>query len=171
MQLQDLYSIVVTDKLQECQDFYTRWFGFQIGFASSWFVYLIAENRAENSAENSAENHSPAQALHDRPFGLALMSTDHPSAPPGPERFNGKGMCLEFQVADAAAEYERLREAGLAIAYPLKDEPWGQRRFGVCDPTGVWIDIVQQIAPLPGYWEPYTRTEKACTEKGTDDRL
>lgn len=139
MQLQDLYAIVVTDKLKECQDFYTRWFGFQVGFESSWFVYLAAEG--------------------DRSFGLALMSSDHPSAPPGPEPFKGKGLCLEFQVADAAAEYQRLKQAGLAIAYPLRDEPWGQRRFGVSDPTGMWIDVVQQIEPAAGYWEPYLRTE------------
>jgi catechol 2,3-dioxygenase-like lactoylglutathione lyase family enzyme len=135
MQFQDLYAIVVTDKLKECQDFYTRWFGCQIGFESSWFVYLVTQG--------------------DRSFGLALMSHDHPSAPPGPESFSGKGVCLEFQVADATAEYARLQQGGLTISYPLRDEPWGQRRFGVSDPTGMWIDVVQQIDPAPGYWEQY----------------
>lgn len=135
MQIQDLYTIVVTDQLAASQAFYMRWFGFQVGFESSWFVYLLSEG--------------------DRPFGLALMSSDHPSAPPGPEPYSGKGMCLEFQVADAAAEYERLQRSGLAIAYPLRDEPWGQRRFGLADPTGVWIDVVQQIEPVAGYWQQY----------------
>jgi len=36
-------------------------------------------------------------------FGLEVvfeaMHPDHPSAPPEPEPFSGKGMCLEFQVA------------------------------------------------------------------------
>jgi hypothetical protein len=41
------------------------------------------------------------------------------------------------------------------IAYALKDEPWGQRRFGIVDPAGMWIDVVQQTEPAPGFWEPY----------------
>ena len=30
MQLQDAYAIIVTDKLTECRDFYTRWLGFRV---------------------------------------------------------------------------------------------------------------------------------------------
>lgn len=50
-------------------------------------------------------------------------------------------------------EFERLKRANLASAYPLRDEPWGQRRFGVYDPAGVWLDVVQQIEPAPGFWD------------------
>jgi len=39
----------------------------------------------------------------DRPHGIAFMAADHPSQPPGPETFTGKGMFLTLQVADAAA--------------------------------------------------------------------
>jgi uncharacterized glyoxalase superfamily protein PhnB len=138
MQLQDAYPIIVTDKLIECRDFYTRWFGFQIAFEASWFVYLASGE--------------------DRPHGLAFMASDHPSQPPGPETFNGQGMFLTFQVADAALEFKRLQAAGLRMAYPLRDEPWGQRRFGVLDPAGMWVDIVQHIDPKPGYWDKYLRS-------------
>ena len=47
------------------------------------------------------------------------MHPGHPSAPPGPEPFNGQGMCLEFQVEDARAEHERFareRRADHALA-------------------------------------------------------
>lgn len=64
-------------------------------------------------------------------------------------------MFTTFQVADAAAEYERLKAAGVPIAYPLTDEAWGQRRFGLYDPVGAWVDVVQQIAPAAGYWDKY----------------
>ncbi len=83
------------------------------------------------------------------------MSPDHPSAPPGPEPFSGKGMCLEFQVADAGAEYERFRQGGAAIGLPLRDGPFGQRRFGLFDPAGVWVDVVEQIEPAAGWWDRY----------------
>ncbi|HEX7813285.1 MAG TPA: hypothetical protein VF460_15370 [Burkholderiales bacterium] len=38
-------------------------------------------------------------------------------------------------------------------AYPLRDEAWGQRRCGLFDPSGLWVDVVQQIEPARGYLE------------------
>jgi uncharacterized glyoxalase superfamily protein PhnB len=70
------------------------------------------------------------------------MAPDHPSQPPGPERFKGKEMFITVQVADAAAEFDRLTGSGLSIAYPLHDEPWGQRRFALYDPSGTWLDVI-----------------------------
>lgn len=137
MQLQSVYQIVVTDRLIESRDFYVRWFGFEPLFEASWFVYL--------------------QAGGGQPWGLAFMSSDHPSQPPGPEVFNGKGTFLTFQVEDATAEFARLKNAGVRIAYPLRDEDWGQRRFGLLDPSGMWVDVVQQIDPAPGYWAKYMK--------------
>jgi uncharacterized glyoxalase superfamily protein PhnB len=85
------------------------------------------------------------------------MTPDHPSQPPGPERFSGEGVFLTFQVEDARTEFERLRAEGAPIAYPLRDEPWGQRRFALRDPAGTWLDIVEQVEPAPGFWDPYVR--------------
>jgi catechol 2,3-dioxygenase-like lactoylglutathione lyase family enzyme len=135
MQIQDLYTIIVTDKLIECRDFYRRWFGFQVVFEASWFIYMVSAG--------------------ERSFAIAFMANNHPSDPPGSEIFNGQGAFLTFQVADAAAEYDRLQQADLKIEYILQDEPWGQRRFGLHDPAGTWIDVVQQIEPNSGYWEQY----------------
>ena len=95
MKLEDAYAIVVTDKLAECREFYTRQLGFRVGFEASWFVYL----------------HSTG----DRPRALAFMSSDHPSQPPGPETFSGRGMFLTLQVADASAEFARLSGTGVTI--------------------------------------------------------
>jgi catechol 2,3-dioxygenase-like lactoylglutathione lyase family enzyme len=133
--IKDLYSIVVTDKRAECRDFYVRWFGFRVVFEASWFVYLAATG--------------------DHLFGIAFMAPDHPSRPPGPETFNGKGMLLTVQVADARAEFERLQTGGVAITYSLHDEPWGQRRFAVYDPSGTWVDVIEPIDAAPGFWEKY----------------
>ena len=137
MRLQDAYAIIVTDKLAECRDFYTRWLGFRVAFEASWFVYLASSG--------------------DHPHGVAFMAADHPSQPPGPETFTGRGMFLTLQVADAAAEFARLSEARVPMAYPLRDEPWGQRRFALRDPSGTWVDVVQHIEPEPGYWDKYMR--------------
>jgi ribosomal protein S18 acetylase RimI-like enzyme/predicted enzyme related to lactoylglutathione lyase len=135
MQLQDFYPIVVTEHLARCRDFYRRWFDLQVVFEASWFV-LLASPAGERAS-------------------LAFMHPGHPSAPPGPEPFRGEGICLEFQVADARAEHERFVRAGAPVALSLRDEPFGQRRFGLFDPAGVWIDVVEQIEPAAGWWDQY----------------
>ena len=135
MVFEDAYPIIVTDRLAACREFYTRLLGFQIAFEASWFVYLASAG--------------------ERSHGIAFMAADHPSEPPGPETFSGRGMFLTLQVSDAAAEHERLRAAGAPIVYALRDEAWGQRRFALRDPAGTWIDVVQHIDAAPGYWERY----------------
>ena len=115
-----------------------RFFELEVAFEASWFVLMTAGNGGRAS--------------------LAFMHPEHPSAPPGPEAFNGKGMCLEFQVEDATAEHERFLRDGAPVSYALRDEAFGQRRFGLFDPAGVWIDVVQQIEPEAGFWERYPPT-------------
>lgn len=147
MQLQDFYPLIVTPQLTACRDFYARWFGMSAGFESSWFIWLYSEG--------------------ERPVSLALMHPDHPSTPPGPEVFNGKGMCLEFQVADVNAEYERFVEGGAPVTLSLRNEPFGQRRFGLFDPAGVWIDVVEQIDPDAGYWKQYRAGDSTAVSHGS----
>jgi catechol 2,3-dioxygenase-like lactoylglutathione lyase family enzyme len=132
MKLESAYPVVVTDHVAACRDFYVRELGFEVVFEATWFVYLACGA-----------------------VGVAFMTPDHPSQPPGPARFSGEGMFLTLQVADAAAEFARLTQAGAGFAYGLADEPWGQRRFALRDPAGMWIDVVEQIAPKPGFWDPY----------------
>ena len=132
MQLQDAYPIIVTDRLFDCRDFYVCHLGFVVGFAASWIVWL-----------------------HNGGKAVAFMHPDHPSRPPGPERFSGLGAFLTLQVADATAEYRRLANAGVSFHHPLTDEPWGQRRFMLRDPVGALIDVVQMTEPKPGFWDAY----------------
>lgn len=134
MRFIDRYPIIVTPKLHDCAAFYERCLGFEIAFASSWIVVLAAD-------EGSAT--------------IAFMSPDHPSAPPGPEIFSGKGMCFELQVEDAKAALETFSARGLPVTYPLTDEPFGQRRFGFSDPSGLWVDVVEQTEPAEGFWDRY----------------
>jgi catechol 2,3-dioxygenase-like lactoylglutathione lyase family enzyme len=137
MELQSVYTVIVTDNMTQCRDFYTRWLGFEVVFESTWFTYL-------------ASTHNPS-------LGIAFMTPDHPSQPPGPETFNGKGMFVTLQVADAAMHFNRLKQGGVRIDYPLTEEAWGQRRFSLFDPSGTWVDVVEQIEPAPGYWDKYMK--------------
>ena len=138
MKVRDLYPLITTPKLTETRDFYVTHFGFDVAFEASWFIYLVGPAK-----ENS------------RGATLAFMHPDHPSNPPGPESFDGKGMILTIEVSDAKKVFERFSAAGGPIVYPLVDEDWGQRRFMIRDPAGVLVDIVEQIEPKAGFWDQY----------------
>jgi uncharacterized glyoxalase superfamily protein PhnB len=138
MKVRDLYPLVTTPALFEARDFYVRHFGFEVAFEASWFVYLSGPGEAGA-----------------RGATLAFMHPDHPSNPPGPETFGGLGMIITIEVADARAAFEALRAQGAPVIHPLTDEDWGQRRFMTRDPAGLLIDVVEQTAPEPGFWERY----------------
>jgi len=135
MKLLDAYPLITAKNVAAQRDFYVTHFAAEVAFEANWFVYLVL----------------PAGDGR----GLAFMTPDHPSRPPGPEPFDGKGMILTVQVEDAAAAFAALTASGAPVTYPIADEPWGQRRFMVRDPAGVLIDVVEQIEPAAGFWERY----------------
>lgn len=57
------------------------------------------------------------------------------------------GIILAFTVTDLAAEERRLREAGVNITLPLREEPWGERLFQVTDPNGIVVQLVEWVIP------------------------
>src|SRR5688572_14629492 len=106
-----VYTVFVTKKLDQTVRFYEEHFGFTKLFESTFFVLL--------------------QTPGEQKFNIAFMDEEHPTAPPNPKAFNGNGGFLTLEVGDAKAVYEDLKKRGLPIAYELKDEAWGQRRFAV----------------------------------------
>ena len=125
MQFTDRYPIVVTQEVMACRDFWVRHLGFEVVFENGWFCYLAANGAS-----------------------VGFMSPDHPSAPPGPEPYEA-GISFELEVADATAALAEVRATGREPDYPLTGEAFGQRRFSLRDPSGLWINIVQQMS-LPG---------------------
>jgi catechol 2,3-dioxygenase-like lactoylglutathione lyase family enzyme len=134
MRFSDRYPLIVTPHKNACRDFWVRHLGFEVGFDSTWFVWL-------HSSDGSAS--------------IAFMTPDHPSAPPGPEPFSGRGLCFEMQVEDVDAAFAEVTQRELPVGYALTDEPFGQRRFGFADPSGLWVDVVQQTEPAAGWWDRY----------------
>lgn len=134
MRLLTNYPIIVTAQKNESRSFWERHLGFRAVFDSTWFTLMTDAGTGAS---------------------IAFMTPDHPSAPPGPSTFTGHGMCFELEVDDAARAHSELTARGLTVAYPLTDEPFGQRRFGFTDPSGLWVDVVEQIEPEAGYWNRY----------------
>jgi catechol 2,3-dioxygenase-like lactoylglutathione lyase family enzyme len=133
--MSDTYPLITVKALKDSRDFFVKYFRMSVVFEASWVAMLA---RREGG-----------------PIVLGLMTADHPSKPPGPETFDGRGMIMTFQVDDAAAEHKRLQAAGAPIVYGLATEPWGQRRFMARDPSGILVDVVEQIEPAAGFWDQY----------------
>lgn len=116
---------LLSDNVAAAKRFYVDLFGFEVTSDVGWFVSL---------------------GYRGGPYELCLLQRDHEAVPDGfGER--ASGLILGFLVADAATEEARLRQAGVDIVAPLRDEPWGQRHFFATDPGGVLIDVVQMIEP------------------------
>jgi catechol 2,3-dioxygenase-like lactoylglutathione lyase family enzyme len=49
---------------------------------------------------------------------------------------------ISVEVDDVDAVHGRAVEQGVDIAYPLRDEDWGVRRFMVRDPNGTVINVL-----------------------------
>jgi len=60
-----------------------------------------------------------------------IISNDDPAAP---------GISVE--VDDVDAVHTRAVEQGLEIAYPIRDEDWGVRRFMLREPSGTLVNVV-----------------------------
>jgi catechol 2,3-dioxygenase-like lactoylglutathione lyase family enzyme len=62
---------------------------------------------------------------------VTIIGNDDPAAP---------GISVE--VDDVDAVHARALELGLEIAYPIRDEEWGVRRFMLREPSGTTINVV-----------------------------
>jgi catechol 2,3-dioxygenase-like lactoylglutathione lyase family enzyme len=140
VELQDLYTVYITRDLQASRDFYVKYLDFDVVFEASWFVFL--------------------QSAGEQKFSLAFIDETHPSTPPSYGAFNGRGSFLTLQVANVDEIFQTLQAAGAPVTYTLTKEDWGQIRFGLTDPNGLYVDIVQQVEPIPGFWEKYLPSNK-----------
>lgn len=69
--------------------------------------------------------------------------------PPSYRDQQASGIILAFTVTDLEAEERRLREAGVNITLPLREEPWGERLFQVTDPNGIVVQLVEWASATP----------------------
>lgn len=142
MNVLSAYPLITTQNPQAVRDFYVKHFGFDVIFKASWVVMLGLPGSGD--------------------VALGVMTPDHPTNPPGPEVFGGKGMIVTIQVEDAAEAIATLKKTGAPIGYDLHEEPWGQRRFMTRDPAGTLVDVVEQTEPAEGWWDRYMNAEGAA---------
>jgi catechol 2,3-dioxygenase-like lactoylglutathione lyase family enzyme len=118
---------IVTNKLQESRDFYTRVLGFGITFENDFYLLM----------------HTPGKQAE-----ISFLLPNHDSQDPFfHQPFRGKGVYLTIELDDVDSVYHDLQSKGIEIKVELRDEPWGDRHFAIEDPNGVMIDIVRYQAP------------------------
>jgi catechol 2,3-dioxygenase-like lactoylglutathione lyase family enzyme len=100
-------------RIQESQDFYAGFLGFQIAMDMDWVITFVSPSNptAQVTVMRSAES-----------------GAFHPQ--------------MSIEVDDVDHVHELAVQRNLKIVYPLSDEPWGVRRFFVVDPNGVIINIL-----------------------------
>ena len=126
MSIQSIVPIVTTTNLRATRAFYVEKLGFQLSF-----------------------DHDHYLGLRTGPQGSPEIGFMRPDAE-APEAFNGHGITLALRVEDADREHARLMRAGVEIAEPPQDQPWGARSFVVRDPNGVMIHLSH---PIPAAME------------------
>jgi uncharacterized glyoxalase superfamily protein PhnB len=123
--------VLMVEQVRETAGFYTRHFGFEPTLATEWCIKLCHRDRPD--------------------YELAFLSSRHPGIPAG-YGTDACGVVLSIEVADARAEYARLiKVGGLEAVLALRDEPFGQRHFMVCDPAGTLVDVIQHIPLDAGF--------------------
>jgi catechol 2,3-dioxygenase-like lactoylglutathione lyase family enzyme len=65
---------------------------------------------------------------------ITIVGGDDPAAP---------GITVE--VSDVDAIHAKAVERGFEIAYPLRDEEWGVRRFMLRDPSGTVVNVLSHL--------------------------
>jgi len=122
-----VFSGIITDKLKESKEFYSKVLNFKVTFENDFF--LLMEN-------TNGEGR------------FSFLLPNHPSQQPiFQPAFSGKGAYITIEVEDADAEYKRIKGLDIPIEIELRDEVWGDRHFAIVDPNGVGIDIVKYTAP------------------------
>jgi uncharacterized glyoxalase superfamily protein PhnB len=122
--MKKIYPITITNEIKACKDFYQTVFGFEVVFEADWYIQLL-------HAPSGVEVAFMRPALENQPTQLHTA-------------YAGNGVVYSFEVDDAGAEYQKIREKTDAIFYELTTEEWGQTHFMLTDPAGVVVDVVQQ---------------------------
>lgn len=95
---------IVTDKLAETKDFYTKNLGFGVTFENEFYLLLHTPNQQAHISF-LLPNHPSQQALFHKPF-------------------SGQGMYLTIETDDVDKMYKELKQKGVNIKIDMRNEPW-----------------------------------------------
>jgi catechol 2,3-dioxygenase-like lactoylglutathione lyase family enzyme len=128
------FPVFTINNLDAAKSFYTDNLDFGITFENEWYLHLVSESGIQ----------------------LGFLLPDQATQPEiFHKTYNGSGVIFSLEVDDADKAYDFAREKSLNIVLELRSEDWGQRHFCIEDPNGIYLDIVQAIAPTDEYQQGY----------------
>jgi len=133
MQTNNLSACIVTDKIDESREFYTKNFNAKTTFDCAWYLNIELEKNTST---------------------LQFMSPQEESQPMN----DGSGLIYNFEVNDVDLEYDRLTKLDNKPIMPLEDHPWGDRGFSILDPNGISIYIYSLREPTEEFKQLNFRT-------------
>ncbi|MFD0886498.1 VOC family protein [Streptosporangium algeriense] len=117
---------LTVDDVTATQEFFTAHLGYGLQQAADGFASLTRSDAVD----------------------VVVLARGIEVLPPEQRDQRASGVILAFTLADGLREQEkRLRDAGVEITMPLRQEPWGERLFQVTDPNGVIVQFVEWVAP------------------------
>ncbi|MCF6319371.1 MAG: VOC family protein [Proteobacteria bacterium] len=134
VKLNSSFPVFIIKNLPAARVFYSGNFGFSVAFENEWYLHLVSESGVQ--------------------VGFML-----PNQPTQPKIFHslysGSGVIFSVEVDDVDSAYSEVKEKNLNVVLGIRSEDWGQRHFSVRDPNGVYLDVVQSIAPTKEYQGGY----------------
>ena len=118
---------IVTEKLAETKQFYTKTLGFGVTFENEFYLLLHTPNH-EAEISFLLPNHPSQQPIFQAPF-------------------QSQGIYFTIEVDDVDSIYKELKNKGVEIKIDIRNEAWGDRHFAIQDPNGIGIDIVKYSPP------------------------
>ena len=113
MSIKRVVPDIMSQRMDESRKFYTEFLSFDVAMDMGWVLTFA-----------SPQN----------PTAQITVMQRNEKATPRPN--------MSIEVEDVDAVHAKALELGLPIVYPVRNEPWGVRRFFVADPNGVLINVL-----------------------------
>ena len=126
IEIQAMFPVMVTGKLEEVKQFYESVFGFNaVFYDQNFYLHLVSPSTGVQLGFLLPDHVTQPEFLH------SVMSCD--------------GYVISLEVKDAAIACAEAQRMNLCFALDLKQEEWGQLHFMLQDPAGFRVDVVQHL--------------------------
>jgi catechol 2,3-dioxygenase-like lactoylglutathione lyase family enzyme len=120
------FPVLVTGQLDGCKQFFVSLFDFEPVFETDWYVHLVHRSGAQ----------------------LGFLIPDQPSQPSALRSIRaGSGMICSFEVDNVDYAYAELQKHDAKVVLVPKSEEWGQRHFMIAGPSGIAVNIIENVDP------------------------
>lgn len=114
----------VCEDLQKTKEFYLKLLDFEIAFENEFYVLMQSKEIPSQKISFLEKNHPTQNKIFQA-------------------KYSGKGSYLTVEVPSLQKIYDKAKNLNLQIAFPPKQEVWGDYHFAVVDPNGLGIDFVE----------------------------